>query len=397
MRRRYYLAAWVLSVAVFAVAGLALWHYHFGRAAPTPKAAFLKTPAQPAVTSPKKLETSYLMSGDVFWGRGIDYFAQRSPLKYDWPFSRLNEFHPENYNGWISDMECPVTDINVPYQTQVDSLIFSCSPKYLSAASKFFSAFTIANNHTGNTGAQGFADTQTNLTKAGIQVFGHYDLSQINDLCEVVSMSVVVDGRNDKLPIAMCGYHWLARMPTDEELAQITNYSKYFPVWVFTHGGTEYATRSNPQQRALYRKMIDLGADAVFGDHPHVVQETEAYKGHLIVYDFGNLIFDQWFDKEVTKSLIVNTKITATVDANLQKYLDMGQTCMAFKDTCLQTAQSQDLKAYKLNYTYDIIAGERSSDSLADRLTHPAGPATQAWLEQRTDWVNTLAGLAIKS
>ncbi|QQS19030.1 CapA family protein [Candidatus Saccharibacteria bacterium] len=36
--------------------------------------------------------------------------------------------------------------------------------------------------------------------------------------------------------------------------------------------------------------MIDNGADMVLGDHPHVVQPSEAYKGHPIFYSMGNFI-----------------------------------------------------------------------------------------------------------
>jgi hypothetical protein len=382
-----------MVVLVSAIAGFAIYvlHHNANKRTPLPVLPTHVLPQKEA--SAAKLTGSYLLSGDVFWGRGIDYFAQTSPLKTDWPFSRLNEFHPENYNGWISDMECPVTDIPVPYETQVNSLVFSCSPKYLTAASKYFTAFTIANNHTSNTGVQGFLDTQTNLAKAGIQFFGHYDLSKTDDLCEVVSLDVNVGSQKKRLPIAMCGYHWLSRLPTDEELAQITKYAAYFPVWVFPHGGTEYAVHSTPQQQALYHKMIDAGADVVFGDHPHVVEDTEAYHGKLIVYDFGNLIFDQWFDSEVTKSLIVNTKISATVDGNLQKYIDMADSCLAFQDGCLHSAVDEKLTVYKLNYSYDVIAGERSNANLNDRLTHPASAATQAWLLQRTNWAVTSAAL----
>jgi poly-gamma-glutamate synthesis protein (capsule biosynthesis protein) len=357
----------------------------------------LEQPAQIITTkvksSPATVTGSYLVSGDVFWGRGIDYYSQRSPLKYDWGFSRLNEFHPENYDGWISDLECPVTDRTVPYQTQVDKLILQCPPQYLTAASKYFTAFTIANNHTDNTGAQGFADTRTNLSKAGIQYFGDYDSGQTDNLCEVISLPAKLDGKTTRLPIAMCGYHWLARVPTESELAEITTYSKYFPVWVFAHGGTEYATQHNAAQQDLYRKMIDLGASVVFGDHPHVVQDTEAYKGKLIVYDFGNLIYDQWFDSEVTKSLIVNTKITATVDSNLQTYLNMGTGCAPFKDNCLSQAEKQGLHAPTFKYTYDILAGDSSNDTDSTRRKHPATPEVYQWLLGRTNWPQTLKGL----
>ncbi|MBI2589275.1 CapA family protein [Candidatus Saccharibacteria bacterium] len=351
---------------------------------------------QPKTSPPTKtsiMQASYLISGDVFWGRGIDYFAQQSPLKYDWPFSRLSEFNPDKYDGWIADIECPVTDKKIPYQVQVDSLIFACSPDYLPAASKWFDVFTLANNHTSNTGPDGFADTRTNLAKAGRQFFGHWDLSQRQDLCEVIALKVKVDSQAKKLPIAMCGYHWLARMPSDDELAQISQYAAYFPVWVFPHGGTEYSTVATPAQQELYRKMIDLGADAVFADHPHVVEPTEAYKGKLIVYNLGNLIFDQWFDQEVTKSLIVNVALSASVDKNLQAYLDMGESCAVFKDNCLETAQTKGLKAYKLKYSYSIIAGDSSNASSDDRLKHLGSPTVQEWLLKRTNWPTTLSGL----
>ncbi len=345
------------------------------------------------IEAPKTLTGSYLMSGDVFWGRGMDYYAQRSPLKLNWPFSGLKTFHPEKYDGWISDLECPVTDKTVPYQTQVDHLVLQCPPSYLSVAKQYFTAFTIANNHTGNSGQPSFDDTRTNLAKAGIQFFGDYDLSQKANLCEVVSLPAKVGSQSVKLPIAMCGYHWLDRLPTTSELAEISTYAKYFPVWVFPHGGTEYVTGHTPEQATLYHKFIDLGADVVFGDHPHVVEDTEAYHGKLIIYNFGNLIYDQWFDNEVTKSLVMNTRVTAKVDANLEAYLKMGKRCAAFKDDCLAIAQKDSLTAYKLSYTYKPIAGDSSNANMNTRPKHLASPSVQAWLLQRLNWTKTLAGL----
>ena len=55
-------------------------------------------------------------------------------------------------------------------------------------------------------------------------------------------------------------------------------------------GWEEYPT--SPRQKQLARLMIDHGADVVIGSHPHIVQETEMYKGRLIVYSLGNFVFD---------------------------------------------------------------------------------------------------------
>jgi poly-gamma-glutamate synthesis protein (capsule biosynthesis protein) len=56
--------------------------------------------------------------------------------------------------------------------------------------------------------------------------------------------------------------------------------------------GQEYDTAPNARQRTLGRLMVDLGADAVVGHHPHVLQPMERYKDRPILYSLGNFVFD---------------------------------------------------------------------------------------------------------
>lgn len=58
------------------------------------------------------------------------------------------------------------------------------------------------------------------------------------------------------------------------------------------HGGNEYFSYPRPSLRNLCHFIIDLGADAVVGHHPHVPGPYEIYKGKPIVYSLGNLVFD---------------------------------------------------------------------------------------------------------
>jgi len=53
------------------------------------------------------------------------------------------------------------------------------------------------------------------------------------------------------------------------------------------------------------RELIDSGVDVVLGSHPHVVQGVEVYKGGLIAYSLGNLIFDQNWAKETRMGLLL--------------------------------------------------------------------------------------------
>jgi poly-gamma-glutamate synthesis protein (capsule biosynthesis protein) len=63
-------------------------------------------------------------------------------------------------------------------------------------------------------------------------------------------------------------------------------------VVVQAHWGIEYQGEPNDRQKSLAHQMIDAGADAVVGHHPHVLQGTERYKGKFIIYSLGNFLFD---------------------------------------------------------------------------------------------------------
>jgi poly-gamma-glutamate synthesis protein (capsule biosynthesis protein) len=59
---------------------------------------------------------------------------------------------------------------------------------------------------------------------------------------------------------------------------------------VAPHWGIERESRPRLWQMQLGRALIDSGADAVLGAHPHVLQGREIYKGRPILYSMGNLI-----------------------------------------------------------------------------------------------------------
>jgi poly-gamma-glutamate synthesis protein (capsule biosynthesis protein) len=63
-------------------------------------------------------------------------------------------------------------------------------------------------------------------------------------------------------------------------------------VLVFLHWGEENKSAVTERQRELARWLIDHGADAIAGSHPHCVQPFDAYRGRPIIYSLGNLVFD---------------------------------------------------------------------------------------------------------
>ncbi len=59
------------------------------------------------------------------------------------------------------------------------------------------------------------------------------------------------------------------------------------------HCGLEYVPYPPPYVVNAFRAMVDAGADAVIGHHPHVPQGVEWYQGKPIVYSLGNFVFYQ--------------------------------------------------------------------------------------------------------
>ncbi|OGS36669.1 MAG: hypothetical protein A2293_13265 [Elusimicrobia bacterium RIFOXYB2_FULL_49_7] len=65
-------------------------------------------------------------------------------------------------------------------------------------------------------------------------------------------------------------------------------------LFVVFHWGAEKMTVPKDYQKQIGHLCIDLGADGVFGHHPHVLQGMELYKGKLIAYSLGNFSFATW-------------------------------------------------------------------------------------------------------
>ena len=136
--------------------------------------------------------------------------------------------------------------------------------------------------------------------------------------------------------------------------------------------------------------MIDHGADVVIGDHPHWVQTTEAYNGKLIVYSMGNFIFDQQFNREVTRSAAIDVTMTATSDQakELSSWSELAGTCQVYHDDCLAKLKEQKLTKLKIDFGFAAVPSTN-----AGRLTHPAEGKDAQDVLDRLRWQQTMSGL----
>ncbi|TET94964.1 MAG: hypothetical protein E3J29_07610 [Dehalococcoidia bacterium] len=196
----------------------------------------------------------------------------------------------------VINLEAPLID-GCPYHAS--GLIF-CGQAGFTAAlvAAGVDVATLENNHIGNYGLGGIAETEAALAAAGID-FADRDTPAVREVRGLKFGFLAFNGVEDTID-------------RDAMTAQIQALRPQADVLVVAlHWGAEYV--SLPQAAPsvaeddpveIAHLAVDAGADLIIGNHPHWVQAVELYKGKLIAYAHGNFIFDQMWSYETRVGVI---------------------------------------------------------------------------------------------
>lgn len=207
----------------------------------------------------------------------------------------------------IGNLECPVAASGEFRPGKIFS--FRAHPRVTRVLEGRFHALALANNHAGDAGRAALLETMAHLDAAGIQHFGAgRDLAQAHTPLWIVrnGLKVAVLSYNEFKPRGFeAGPDWPGIAWSEDEqvlrdirLAREAGADLVIP---FMHWGWEREPEPTQRQREFARRMIDLGADAVVGGHPHITQGAEYHRGKLIVYSLGNFVFDS-FTTDATRT-----------------------------------------------------------------------------------------------
>jgi poly-gamma-glutamate synthesis protein (capsule biosynthesis protein) len=195
----------------------------------------------------------------------------------------------------IGNLECPLTDTARP---AAKPIVFQANPQWAKwLRSLGVTHVSLANNHTLDQHLPGLRATARTGRAAHLGLLGYQPDTQAGCLPTVLGRdsSVAVfaySALTQKIPgeDCVCGRDFAALCE------RVATYKTLFPeraVLVYLHWGTEYAAQPSVGQRQQAHDLVDAGAAAVVGAHPHVVQPVEFYRGRPIVYSLGNFLFDQ--------------------------------------------------------------------------------------------------------
>ena len=138
-------------------------------------------------------------------------------------------------------------------------------------------------------------------------------------------------------------------------------------VIVLPHWGEEYVLRHNASQQEWAEWLVEKGADAIIGAHPHVVQDTAVIRGVPVVYSTGNA---------VSNMSAVNTRLGLAVTLKLVRDPQSGR-----KEVC----------GPQLHYTWCTLPGKKT-DSFRPVLVEEQEGRRDDWLD-KSDYDNMISTL----
>lgn len=235
---------------------------------------------------------SILFLGDMMFEWAVKDTMQRSDAGY--PLKKIQPFLT-SFDFVMANLESPLTKSGQGLLRQ--KYIFKAAPDIACAlADAGITAVTLANNHMLDYDVTGLLDTLTLLSNsnmlyagagkneitASLPVMYQLGSSRIAVLCYTQISSKEMIAKNNP----GVNFFELAKARKDIQKYRFCN-----TVIVTIHWGNEYFYYPSPKQIKVAHALIDAGADAIVGHHPHVYQGIEIYKNKPIVYSLGNFLF----------------------------------------------------------------------------------------------------------
>ena len=227
--------------------------------------------------------------GDVMTGRGVAPYlkTKRTSLSVWRDKIQRADFAFCNLEGAFGNNKSRIQQREKP-----QLLLDQQTPQLLADAG--FDVVSQANNHALDGGENGLRQLQNALHQQHIATVG----AQFDDNWKPLRLNV----RGQKITI-LAASAWgklrsqkarVRSLQNSKLLEQVRALSRRGErVLVSLHWGIEYSKTPTRGQIQVAHNLIDAGALAVIGHHPHVAQTVETYRGRPIFYSLGNFLFDR--------------------------------------------------------------------------------------------------------
>lgn len=197
-----------------------------------------------------------------------------------------------------------------------------------------YQVLDLAHNHILDSQIEGVVSTAEAIEKAGMTPIGVYTkeprdksplvIKEVNGIkIALLAYSYGFNGIEEY--ISQEDYsNYLSDLNEEKMKAEIERAEKEADITVvMPQMGVEYQLEPTEEQKALYHKMIDWGADIIFGGHPHVVEPSETVEKDgdkkLIIYSMGNFLSNQRIETILDEENAKWTERGVLMDVTIKK------------------------------------------------------------------------------
>jgi poly-gamma-glutamate synthesis protein (capsule biosynthesis protein) len=289
-----------------------------GSSAPTTSAPTTTVPSTtPSPSATPKGALVIHATGDV--SLDPNYIPAFRTNGYDWAWSGLEGLF-EHDDLTIINHECPSTTVVAPVPKEFS---FRCDPNALPAAKRAgVDVANLGNNHAFDQGPQGLLDSLKNLDRAGIVAIGagknerdadapryvdvngwHIGLVGVAEVLDPENMVAVGDE-----PGTAVGHDFPRALAAIREAEANSDL-----VIVMLHWGVELDTQPRDYQVDEAHRMIEAGADVIFGSHAHRLQPMDTIDGVPVFYGLGNFVWPN-FSTEGSTTAVAEVHVSPDGD-----------------------------------------------------------------------------------
>nr|WP_261379152.1 CapA family protein [Streptococcus sp. sy018] len=282
---------------------------------------------------------------------------------------------------WISDADLALGDFEGTISSNYPLAgypLFNAPPEIAKTMKKVgYDVVDLAHNHILDSQLDGAIETVQTFKQEGIDSIGVYTKDRAKE-------NILIKDVNG-IKIAILGYAYgyngmeanltkeeyekhLSDLDEKKMKADIEKAEKEADVTVIMpQMGEEYALKPTAEQTRLYRKMIDWGADVVFGGHPHVAEPAETIekdgRKKFIIYSMGNFISNQTYEqlgnKWTERGLLMDVTFEKTGDETIVKTVQAHPTLVWAWGKGIYGEEGYEYFDYRVMVLEDFIKGGR--------------------------------------
>ena len=319
-------------------------------------------------------------NGDILIHDALYYTAKKDDGSYDFnPFFEYVKPWIEGADLAIGDFEGTISD-----RSPLGGYPLFNAPVQIADTMKDvgYDVVDLAHNHILDTGLYGLKYTDKVFKERGLDTVGvHADKNRSEDkilIKEVNGIKIAIlayaygyNGMDANLTMQERNNH-LSDLDEEKMKEEIERAEKEADVTVvMPQMGVEYKMEPTEEQKVLYHKMIEWGADVVFGGHPHVIEPAESVEKDgdkkFIIYSMGNFVSNQRMERMENKwperGLLMDVTFEKTNDKTTVKTVKAHPT-LVYSKLNGRDINGIPLYDYKIMVLEDFIEGGKYRDKL---------------------------------